>query len=307
MNTNRITWKKSPLIWREGNTEYISIVFTWDLPKIKAMVQQKKIGVDRRIIGGPALKIFPDYFSGDPVEIQDCYPGVLQKYNPLATITSQGCHNTCEFCAVKYIHPKKQAFKSFPILPVVCDDNLLAFGRDHLYSVIDKLKDLEWVDFNQGLSARLIYGYGWKFAQLKNPIIRLAWDKDNLTDERDIARAIEELKKEGIPARNIRCYVLIGYNDTPRTALYRLETLYKEYGIKPNPMRYQKISGPYYAFHKNSYVHPAWTDAELKRFMSYWSNLRYTSAVPFCDYHHHKKNTSNTSRYQFPLNPGLSR
>jgi hypothetical protein len=81
----------------------------------------------------------------------------------------------------------------------------------------------------------------------------------------------------------MRCYVLIGFNDTPADALRRLEILKHGLGIDPNPMRYQPFSGEY-ALKKNSYIHPNWTHKELDRFMSYWSNLRFVGSVPFKEY-----------------------
>lgn len=142
---NSFQWEKSPLIWREGSTEYISVVFTWDLPKVRARIRQRTLGIDWYIVGGPAVKMLPDYFSGDSVEIQDNYPGVLQKYNPLATRTSQGCPKKCGFCAVRKIHPDFHEIESFLVEPMVCDDNLLACSEKHFDRVIDKLKGVNFI------------------------------------------------------------------------------------------------------------------------------------------------------------------
>lgn len=285
---NSSQWQKSPLVWHEGSTEYISVVFTWDLPKVRARIRQRALGIDRYIVGGPAVKMLPNYFDGDPVEVQDECPDVLQKYNPLATRTSQGCPNKCGFCAVDKIHPEFYEIENFPVAPMICDDNLLACSEKHFDEVIDRLKTLEGCDFNQGLDARLLTKYHAKrFAELKNPIIRLAWD--NTTGEHYICGTIVNLVKAGIHRRNIRCYVLIGYEDSPGYAEYRLVMLRYAYGIMPNPMRYQ----PPGCLKKNEYVAPEWSHCELDRFMSYWANLRFTGGVPFEEYVHHKKPINN--------------
>ncbi len=91
--------------------------------------------------------------------------------------------------------------------------------------------------------------------------------------------AFEKVRNAGIVASKIRVYVLIGFNDTPEDALYRLQTI-KELGAYPNPMRYQPID----CQKKNEYVSPSWTDAELKRYMRYWSNLRITRRIPFAEF-----------------------
>jgi len=79
-----------------------------------------------------------------------------------------------------------------------------------------------------------------------------------------------------------KLYALIGFNDTPGDALYRLETIYSM-GSLPNPMRYQPLN----AIKRNSYVNIAagWTHQELTRFMRYWTNCRYLRSVPFVKWH----------------------
>jgi hypothetical protein len=286
-----MNWGKSPLVWRYGSTEYISVVFTWDLPKAKEIYKQRSIGIEKKYIGGPAVNMFPEYFNDCKEAINHDFPyspgQILRKYNPFAGRSSIGCPNKCGFCAVKKIHPKFKEFKILTPIPIICDDNLLACSRKHFDMVIDKQKCLNSCDFNQGLDASLLTRHhANRFAELKNPLIRLAWDDVNEGSE--IERAILYLRKAGIPRRNIRCYVLIGYNDTPENALYRLESLYYLFGIKPNPMRYQPFSG-IHCLTKNSYVHPNWTKELLDKFMSYWSNIRFTGGVPFNEYVHHKK------------------
>lgn len=285
------SWQKSPLIWREGTTEYISAVFSWDLPTVKKHVRQQTIGVEKRVLGGPAVNIRgSEYFKDWPVEAVKEYSGVLQRYNPLATRTSRGCPNGCSYCYVDRIHPQFEEFKEYPVLPIICDDNLLACSQEHFDGVIDRLKSLDWCDFNQGLDVRLLTQYhADRLAELKKPIIRLAWD--GIRAEKSIISAVTMLRKAKIPRKNIQCYVLMGYCDEPKGTLYRLETLWHGLGIKPNPMRYQP-----HTLIKNEHVGKCWTHKELDRFMSYWSNLRYTAGVPFAEYEHHPGKTKPTNQ-----------
>lgn len=284
-------WNGSPLVWRFGDVEYISCVFTWDLPKAKEIYKQQSMGIKKKYIGGPAAQMFPEYFNNCKDAIDNDFPyssgQILNKYNPLATRTTIGCPNKCGFCAVSRIHPKFKEFKSFAAAPIICDDNFLACSKKHFDRVIYRLKYFNRCDFNQGLDASLLDPQkASRFAELKNPMIRMAWD--NINDEKKIVQAVTNLRKAGIPRNNMRCYVLIGFNDTPDDALYRLNTLRYGLGIKPNPMRYQPFSG-IHCLTKNSYVHPNWTNKELDRFMSYWSNLRFVGGVPFEEYEHHKR------------------
>jgi hypothetical protein len=162
--------------------------------------------------------------------------------------------------------------------PIVCDNNLLAASVAHFDVVIDSLKSLKWCDFNQGLDARLMTQYhAERLAELNNPTCRLAFD--SVDYEPSFLRAFSLLRDAGIPKKNIRTYVLIGFRDTPDDALYRLN-LVRSLGVLPNPMRYQPINAKY----RNEYVGAHWTHRELDRYMSYWQNLRYTGSVPFEEY-----------------------
>lgn len=144
--------------------------------------------------------------------------------------------------------------------------------------MVDSLKPLGGIDFNQGLDARLLTGHhATRLAELDLLFVRLAWD--NIRIEKDFIRAFELLRRAGFPKRMIRSYVLIGYNDTPEDAFYRLETI-RQLGATPYPMRYQPLD----ALRRNEYVAPAWTDKELKRFVRYWSNLNRLGAIPFAEF-----------------------
>ena len=162
----------------------------------------------------------------------------------------------------------------WPVRPIVCDNNLLACSQAHFDSVIDKLKPLTGVDFNQGLDARLLTDYhAGRLAEL-DCMVRLAFD--HVRYEGQFMVAYERLRKVGLPKKRIRVYVLIGYDDTSEDALYRLR-LVDSLGVMPNPMRYNPLD----TLVRDGYVGKNWTDSELRRVMRYWANLRFVGAVPF--------------------------
>ena len=233
------------------------------------------------VVGGPAVKLQPSWILGW-VEIGEDRPA-LWRHNPIATRTSTGCIRRCPFCAVPKTEGPLRELRDWTAANIITDNNLLACSRKHFDYVIDVLKCLDWCDFNQGLDARLLTKYhAERLAELKNPMIRLAFD--HVGYEQDFMRAFRLLRKAGIPLRNIHTYVLIGFDDSQEDALYRLR-LVRTLGIKPNPMRYQPLNCKV----KNEYVAQGWTDKELKRYMSYWANLRFTRKVPFEEYVHHGK------------------
>ncbi len=249
--------------WRNGNTIYLSVVFSWHINKaIERMVELQDQGFDVQI-GGPAIS-------------NSCLPEeVVIRHNPNATFTSRGCIRKCKFCAVPVIEGGLIELPIWIPRPIVCDNNLLACSQKHFDNVIDSLKPLRDVDFNQGLDSRLLtHHHANRIAELHMKIVRLAWD--DTRSEKYFIESFNRLRVSGIPKSKIGVYVLIGFKDNPDDALYRLQTV-RSLGAFPFPMRYQPVDTPI----KNSFVGSSWTDGELKRFMRYWSNLRITSPIPF--------------------------
>ncbi len=93
-------WPKRPYRWTAHGREHISIPFTWNLPEVRRDIVNGNLFADKPIVGGPAVRLMPDYLADvADVDVGD-YPGVLQMVNPLATKTTVGCPNRCSFCAV---------------------------------------------------------------------------------------------------------------------------------------------------------------------------------------------------------------
>jgi len=254
----------------------LSIAFTWDLPE--AYSRAVWLGAEgyHVIVGGPAVMLMPDYLS-DAAEIGDDWPDAVSRHNPDATFTSRGCIRKCPFCAVWRTEGKLRELDNWPVRPIVCDNNLLACSQKHFDSVIDKLKPLSSIDFNQGLDARLLTNYhASRLAEL-DCMVRLAFDHVNY--ESQFLAAYEKLRKAKVPKQRIRVYVLLGYKDTLEDALYRLQ-LVRDLGLLPNPMRYNPLN----TLVRDSYVGEYWTDSEERRYMRYWANLRYVGAIPFEDW-----------------------
>ena len=266
-------WTSGGLVeWVEGNTAFISVVFTWKLVEAAQRITwHRAMGRDVRV-GGPAVLLMPQYL---PV-VSSCSVDALPHHNPDATFTSRGCVRKCKFCAVPVIEGNLVELADWEPKPIVCDNNLLACSRKHFNRVIDRLKPISSVDFNQGLDARLMTPYhAGRLAELDLAKVRLAWDDTRY--ENTFMRGFEILCNAGVPKSKISVYVLIGFMDTPEDALYRLRTIHEALGVFPFPMRYQPLA----ALTKNSFVGEHWTASELTRYMRYWSNLRHLASVPF--------------------------
>lgn len=265
-------WHGGTAEWTEDGTAYLSVVFTWDLPAAYQRACWLRAEGYRVRAGGPAISLMPDYLRGVAEVGGDM--DALPHHNPNATFTSRGCIRACPFCAVPRIEGQLRELDDWPVRPVLCDNNFLACSRAHFDRVIDSLKPLTGVDFNQGLDARLLTPYhAQRLAEL-DCTVRLAWD--HISTGNAFMAAFERLRKAGIPKSRIRCYVLIGYRDTPDDALFRLRTV-RNLGIHPNPMRYNPLD----TLERDRYVAEGWTDRQLTRMMRYWSRLQYTGGVPF--------------------------
>lgn len=272
-------WAKRAIDWVEEGVAYVSVPFTWELPEAYSRcVFLKEQGYIVRA-GGPAVDLMPDYLA-DIAKLGGKV-NALSHHNPLATLTTRGCIRKCGFCAVPTIEGDLVELNSWEAKPILQDNNLLASSRAHFDKVIDSLKAIKGVDFNSGLDARLLTKYhADKLAELEMAIIRLAWDDTKL--ERYIIRAIGWLNKAGFHERKIRIYVLIGYNDSPEDARYRLETII-EWGVWPYPMRYNPLD----TLVRDSYVpdhSTGWTDRELHRYIRFWSRQQYFKGIPFDEF-----------------------
>jgi len=266
-------WHKDIASWRMGKRLYLSVPFTWLLPKARALAKQHNGEV---FAGGPAVDLMPGQMA-DVADIETPCPVLpLWMHNPLATFTTRGCVNKCSFCAVPKIEGDLRELTEWPVRPVVCDNNLLAASRSHFDWVIDRLKAMPYVDFNQGLDARLFKRHhATRIAELRGVKVRFAFDHANM--ETTVHDAIKLARSEGL--KDFGVYVLFGFKDTPDDAIYRLERV-RELGIWPNPMRYQPLD----ALEKNSYIATGWTSSELKRVGRYYSRLRFLEHIRFSDY-----------------------
>lgn len=269
-------WSGGLIDWVNSNTAYISVVFSWQLQQAYQRAVWLRSQGYHVCAGGPAVLNNPGFLA----EVAETGGEVdaLARHNPDATFTTRGCVRRCQFCIVHKIEPVYREIDDWPVRPIVCDNNLLAASDKHFNSVIDKLKPLKGVDFNQGLDARLMTRErADRLAELDLYAVRLSWDYTGM--EREFMIAFRKLRDAGIPTKIIRVYCLIGFNDTPEDALYRLETV-RALGVRPSPMRYQPLD----ALKRNSFVGPAWTERELRRYMRYFSRLRWLEHIPFAEY-----------------------
>jgi hypothetical protein len=249
-------WKKGIATWAVGNTLYISVPFTWLMKDAEFIASQHKGKV---LIGGSGTMTKTECDGFEPILF----------HNPCATFTTRGCINNCSFCAVPKLEGEFREVENFRPAPVICDNNILASHYKHFERVIDLSKNFPLVDFNQGLQASLLTQ--WHVDQIRRlHKVKVRFAFDHIGNETAVHDAVKLCQKNGLKDITILC--LIGFNDTPEDAIYRLEKI-KEWGCLPAPMRFQPLNTKC----KNEYISPNWTDSKLKDVQRYY----FRSAMKF--------------------------
>ena len=275
-------WKKGIAHWQVNKEIYVSIPFTWLVNDAISFIKQQK---KKCIVGGPGAILMKDKFDRIAEIRESCFPfEPITYHNPFATFTTRGCVNKCGFCAVPKIEGDFREIKKFIPRPLVCDNNFLASSKVHFNRAVEKLKIFPYIDFNQGLEARLFTSErAYKLQELKS--IRLRFSFDTLKEEKYVVDAINLAQKKGF--NNISCYLLFGFKDTPKEALYKAKLLEK-LKVHIYPMRFRPLNSS----KRDEFVNTkkGWTDYELKRFKRYWGSLMKpnTFAGSFDEYDHRK-------------------
>ena len=117
-------WAKSIVHWREGQTVYVSIAFTWHLPLAYKLCRWNHDAGLRVEAGGPAVDLMPEYLADVTDDLGgELWPLPLSRHNPDATFTTRGCIRRCPFCAVPRIEGDFRELTSWNPAPLVCDNN----------------------------------------------------------------------------------------------------------------------------------------------------------------------------------------
>jgi hypothetical protein len=275
-----MAWTGGLAEWTEGDTAFISVAFSYDLPKAyQRAIWFKSQGFKVRA-GGPGM-FAPSLrkYLADVAELGGEVDALIH-HNPDATIASRGCPVGCYFCIV----PKMEGLEftllpEFTPRPILCDNNLSALPVDYQEYIIEKYQKsgvplldansgFEPITFDEGTYRRwkVINKGAWRFAY------------DETKEGNDVYRVSQILKDE--PASTKRVYVLIG--NEPFEACYRRIMQVIEWGCEPHVQPLIALN----SLERKPIVRLDWTEQKLKD-LARWSNRWLWRSVPFEDYNRH--------------------
>ena len=238
------TWHKQrgdAVEWWNGFTHYDRVykskVFTFT-PDFDTV-----INADEIVTGGTGYKDFGVL----PPEVEACPPdyGLYPSWKPAIGFLSRGCCNTCSWCIV----PRKEG----GIRPaatweeikrpdsrqiILLDNNVLA--SDHGLEQIDRMgREKVWIDFNQGLDARLITPETARMLARLHWIrfIRLACDTSEMLPV--IRQAVSYLKEAGVSPSRFWAYALVRDVEEAHRRVLAL----REMGVEPFAQPYRDYDG----------------------------------------------------------------
>jgi len=196
-----------PLLRPEADEVHVSVLFTWDVERARELQAAWAQYYPRVLIGGPALKSLAGPFT----------PGLYVRRG--ITFTTRGCNNRCPWCLVP---THEGRLRTIPIVPghTVQDNNLLQAPREHQEAVFEMCRRQdEPINFGGGFEAALVDE--WVAEQLRTIRIRFLWLAcDTPGAMRPLRRALERLNF--LRRDQLRCFVLIGRNETITEARQRL-------------------------------------------------------------------------------------
>jgi len=193
---------------RDYDLVEISVVFTGDINE-SLRLQSMWLAYSENVeIGGPAFGAD----GGDRFE-----PGRFVKKGIVHT--SRGCPHRCPFC---YVWRREGGIRELPITEgnILQDNNILACSEAHQERVFEMLAGQKQVRFLGGLDGCYITRRKAEMIARLKPLD--VWTANDGQREKLSLRGIHLLREAGLSQDKVRCYVLIGFDETMEAATARL-------------------------------------------------------------------------------------
>lgn len=231
---NEVEWFQ-PLFSQKYDKVYASKIFTFS--------KDKYVPKDA-IRGGSGY----DLKNKLPDHIEHIYPdySLYPEMDYAMGYLTRGCVNKCPFCIVwkkeggLHKHADLTEFWEKQSKIMLLDNAL----TDYKYADVEltNIRDFGLkLNLTQGFNIRTITP---KIAKLlaeiklwKGKQWHIAWD--NIKEEQSVMKGIDILNQAGIKNYKLSCYVLVGFNSSPKDDVYRVRKL-DQMGLDPFVMCYEK-------------------------------------------------------------------
>jgi hypothetical protein len=261
--------------------------YVWDSVKFyKEHYPKAKI-----VVGGIYASLMPEHckqsgcdevFVGVHKQAEKCEPAYdLVDVDYQIIHTTRGCIRRCDFCGTWKIEPEFTYKKS--IQDEICsnriifyDNNLLA--NPYIEKILEELSNAEhkgkavYSESQCGIDGRLLtqeLANLLKKARFINP--RIGWDHE-YEQYRTIKKQLDILVNAGYRMSDI--YIFMVYNwDIPFKEMEKKRLKCQEWGVQIADCRFRPLNQTFDYYDtkkeqtdKDYYIHPNWTDREIKQF-----------------------------------------
>jgi hypothetical protein len=277
----------------------ITSLFTYWAEHVKKCVEFYKSNFPKAkvIVGGIYASLLPEHckdftgcdqvFVGIHKSAEKCRPAYDLLFNsdpPYQIIhTTRGCIRKCPFCGAWKIE-NKLTFKK-TIKKEVCSNKLIFFDNNLLANpfiknILNELANLKW--HGKPIRCEAVCGIDYRIL-LKNPElaillkkarfekIRIAWDW-HYDEHKEIEKALKLLVSAGYRSKDIFIFMIYNW-EIPFYEMEKKRIKCWQWKVQIADCRYRPLNQTYdnYDITKQQttedyYIHPKWTDAEVKQF-----------------------------------------
>jgi len=274
---------------------WITSLFTYWSKYVKEAVSyyKKFFPKSKIVVGGIYASLMPNHCK-QYTSCDEIYWGVhkeAEKYFPAYDLigvdyqiihASRGCIRRCKFCGTYKIEPKfiskrsiKEEIKSNKL--IFYDNNFLA--NEYIENILEELKNAKingravYSECQSGFDGRILtkeLALKLKKARFINS--RIAWD-NSYEEYKDIEKQISFLIDGGYNPKDIYVFILYNY-ELPFEMMEEKRKKCLEWGVQIADCRYRPLDQTFdnynphkkVQFNEDYYIHPNWTDSEVRKF-----------------------------------------
>lgn len=303
---------------------YVSIIFSWDIPKFIAVIQKllwayPTLSKNDIVIGGVAPFFMKDYIfertgiepvSGCVFELDHVIPDPTFFENDTSYVfTMRSCPNNCQWCVVSKIESEfyiidnwKEQINLNASRIVIMDNNLLAAPYEHRKEVFDYLtkiasvegtkvpgrRKLRSVEFDGGFDARHMTDENLEMIKrIRWRKIRVAFDRIDYEEvfDRAMDRLIKAYPKVSSRGMHEQIECYVLFG-CPETNDSLEDTLYRAYKLLYHHRIFPYLMRyqPLESLTYKSFVAPNWDEKDLVDIARWVNNRRLLFRVPSYKY-----------------------